>query len=132
MRGVLYGFPHRPLGHLAVAAEHPYTVRDPVQVFRPVADGDHGSLGPGASPRSSAHGGKYLDRIRTVYGCSAATARWPRGRVGSIEHAAHYKLGQLICILDVNRLASAGKRCWLEIPTPTSSGRRRSGADARD
>lgn len=70
-----------------------------------------GSLGQGLPIGVGlALAGKYLDRISYRVWVLSGDSEMAEGSVWeAIEHAAHYKLGQLICILDVNRLGQRGE-----------------------
>ena len=70
-----------------------------------------GSLGQGLPIGVGlALAGKYLDRIPYRVWVLSGDSEMAEGSVWeAIEHAAHYKLGQLICILDVNRLGQRGE-----------------------
>lgn len=70
-----------------------------------------GSLGQGLPIGVGlALAGRYLDRIPYRVWVLSGDSEMAEGSVWeAIEHAAHYKLGQLICILDVNRLGQRGE-----------------------
>src|SRR2546425_6037159 len=70
-----------------------------------------GSLGQGLPIGVGlALAGKYLDRIPYRVWVLSGDSEMAEGSVWeAIEHAAHYKLSQLICILDVNRLGQRGE-----------------------
>lgn len=70
-----------------------------------------GSLGQGLPIGVGvALAGKYLDRLPYRVWVLSGDSEMAEGSVWeAIEHAAHYRLGQLICILDVNRLGQRGE-----------------------
>lgn len=70
-----------------------------------------GSLGQGlAIGVGMALAGKYLDKLPYRVWVLSGDSETAEGSVWeAIEHAAFYKLGNLICILDVNRLGQRGQ-----------------------
>jgi len=73
-----------------------------------------GSLGQGLPIGVGvAIAGKYLDKIPYRVWVLSGDSEMAEGSVWeAIEHAAFYKLGNLICILDVNRLGQRGPTMW--------------------
>ena len=70
-----------------------------------------GSLGQGlAVGLGIALAGKYLDKLPYHVWVLSGDSEMAEGSVWeAVQHAAHYKLGNLICILDVNRLGQRGE-----------------------
>ncbi|TMJ08894.1 MAG: transketolase, partial [Bacillati bacterium ANGP1] len=70
-----------------------------------------GSLGQGlAVGVGIALAGKYLDKLPYHVWVLSGDSEMAEGSVWeAVQHAAHYKLGNLICILDVNRLGQRGE-----------------------
>ncbi len=70
-----------------------------------------GSLGQGLPIGVGvALAGKYLDRLPYRVWVLSGDSEMAEGSVWeALEHAAHYRLGNLICILDVNRLGQRGE-----------------------
>ncbi len=70
-----------------------------------------GSLGQGLPIGIGiALAGQYLDKLPYRVWVLSGDSEMAEGSVWEgIEHAAHYKLGNLICILDVNRLGQRGE-----------------------
>lgn len=70
-----------------------------------------GSLGQGlAIGVGIALAGKYLDQLPYRVWVLCGDSEMAEGSVWeAVEHAAHYQLGNLICILDVNRLGQRGE-----------------------
>jgi len=70
-----------------------------------------GSLGQGLPIGVGiALAGRYLDRLPYRVWVLSGDSEMAEGSVWeAIEHAAHYRLGNLICILDVNRLGQRGE-----------------------
>lgn len=70
-----------------------------------------GSLGQGlAVGVGIALAGKYLDKLPYRVWVLSGDSEMAEGSVWeAVEHAAHYRLGNLICILDVNRLGQRGE-----------------------
>ncbi|MEX0765942.1 MAG: transketolase [bacterium] len=73
-----------------------------------------GSLGQGLPIGVGvAIAGKYLDKIPYRVWVLSGDSEMAEGSVWeAIEHAAFYKLGNLICILDLNRLGQRGPTMW--------------------
>jgi len=73
-----------------------------------------GSLGQGLPIAVGvAIAGKYLDKIPYRVWVLSGDSEMAEGSVWeAIEHAAFYKLGNLICILDLNRLGQRGPTMW--------------------
>ncbi len=70
-----------------------------------------GSLGQGlAVGLGIALAGKYLDKLSYRVWVLSGDSEMAEGSVWeAVQHAAHYKLGNLICIVDVNRLGQRGE-----------------------
>jgi len=70
-----------------------------------------GSLGQGLPVGVGiALAGRYLDKIPYRVWVLSGDSEMAEGSVWeAVEHAAHYKLGNLICIVDVNRLGQRGE-----------------------
>ena len=86
-----------------------------------------GSLGQGlAIGVGMALAGRYLDKLPYRVWVLSGDSEMAEGSVWeAIEHAAFYKLGNLTCILDVNRLGQRGPT-MLEWNTPAYAARARS------
>jgi transketolase len=77
----------------------------------PWVDVATGSLGQGLPIGVGvALAGKYLDRLPYRVWVLSGDSEMAEGSVWeALEHAAHYRLGNLICIVDVNRLGQRGE-----------------------
>jgi transketolase len=73
-----------------------------------------GSLGQGlAIGVGMALAARYLDRVPSRVWVLSGDSEMAEGAVWeAVEHAAYYRLGNLICIVDVNRLGQRGPTMW--------------------